>query len=218
MSQPELQYAEQLPLRKGNRQKQHLETGHAQCSPFNVVFMDSYVRDISEINSVERRKEHISYKPLEAQPDVSGSDEIRQPAAESSRIVGGSDVSGNGSKNDKIKEWKKNHIPCLDLKALGSQRKKKHVKRSLSLTSLKIKKSTLLSVHQNPTGPHCCQVCGKIFHYMQTLWIHVQTHTADKIHICGICGKHLESAESLVQHLQAQKEKRMWYMWQTVFR
>ncbi|XP_044026942.1 zinc finger and SCAN domain-containing protein 21-like isoform X2 [Siniperca chuatsi] len=203
VSHPELQNSEQSEQRQTG-----LEADHAQDSAFNIICVDSFIQYPSDINSVESSKGHplpnSSTQALETLPD-SGIGEIWQAAGESHHITKDSAVAENGSSN-KIEEWKKKHTPCSNLKALNSKRKK-HVKRSLPPLSVTIKKSTQISVSQNPTGPHCCKACGKTFHYMYTLRTHAQTHTVDKIHICGICGKHFESTESLVQHLQSHTKR-----------
>lgn len=207
-SHQEMQYTDPLPskgeqIQKSNSQmgEQHLEADHGQDSALNVICVDSFIQDLSEINSGESRKRHSlpnsSTKTLETQPD-NGVTEIREPAGESLHITAGGAVAENG-RSSKIEECKKNKA---GLKALDSNRKKKCFKRSLPSVSLNIQKSTKLSVSQNHTGAYCCKACGKTFHYMYTLRAHAQTHTGDKIHICGICGKHLEDTKNLVQHLQ----------------
>lgn len=120
--------------------------------------------------------------------------DISEPARDS--------LAENGS-SSKTEEWKKNHTPCSCLTVLSSKRKR-HVQRSLPPMRFNMKKLKLLSASQNPTGPHCCKACGKIFHYMYTLRTRAQTHTEDKI--C-ICGKHLQSTESLVHHLQSHTKR-----------
>lgn len=177
--------------------EQCLEADHAQDSALNVIYVDSFIQDVSEIKSMEsgkrRSRRNSSTKTMETQPA-----EIWEPAGESPHITKGGAVTENGS-SMKTEKWKKNHS---GLKTLNSKRKKKCVKRSLPPVSSNIQKSTKLSVSQNHTGVYCCKACGKTFHYMYTLRAHVQTHTGDKIHICGICGKQLEDTKSLVQHLQ----------------
>ncbi|XP_051245817.1 zinc finger and SCAN domain-containing protein 5C isoform X2 [Dicentrarchus labrax] len=187
-SPPELQNSGQLQtkgeqIQKSNSEmgEQSMEEDHAEDSAFTVVCVDNYIQDLSEINSVERSKKR--------RLSNSSTLETWEP---------------QHATEDEIEEWKKNHTPCSSLQAPSSKRKKR-VKRSSPTFNTNIRKSTKLTVSQNPTGPHCCKACGKTFHYMYTLKAHVQTHTVDKI--CGICGEHLESTGSLIQHLQSHTER-----------
>ncbi|TMS18592.1 Zinc finger protein 57 [Larimichthys crocea] len=186
VSHQELQNSKQLQSKveriEGDRseiKEQSLETDHAPYSAC-VGLWD------------EGRPLSSSPPPLETQlgDRVGG---IFQPAGEYQHTI-----------EVELEEWKKNHT-APTLKARCSK-KKKPVKRSLPVLTLNQKKSQL-SVSQNPTGPHCCKVCGKTFHYMYTLRTHARVHAVDKIQICGFCGKHLELTESLVQHLQNHKMK-----------
>ncbi|XP_040909997.1 zinc finger protein sens-like isoform X2 [Toxotes jaculatrix] len=187
VSHPEQQRIKGELIQKGNSQVGEQSSGadHAQSSAFSISCMDSFIQDIGEINRVQSSKgrppPNYSNRRLETQPD-SGVGEIWQPAGDSKHTSGGS-------------------------AKVFSSKKKKHVQRALPPMSLSLKRSTQFSASQNPTGPHCCKACGKIFHYMYTLRTHAQTHTVDKISICGICGKHLESTESLIHHLQSHTKR-----------
>ncbi|XP_029299622.1 zinc finger protein Gfi-1b-like [Cottoperca gobio] len=189
VSHPEWQNSVQLQIKDEQIQKgdsqMSVEADQAKDPAFDIVIADSYIQDLGESNSVECSKGHPlpnSSTPLETQPD-SGDGGLLQPAGESQHTT-----------------------PCSSVKALNTKRKV-HLKRSLPPLSLKINKSTKLSVSRKHTGPHSCKACGKTFHYMYTLRTHAQTHAVDKIHICGICGKHLASKEGLVQHLQSHTKR-----------
>ncbi|KAF3833764.1 hypothetical protein F7725_024968 [Dissostichus mawsoni] len=152
-----------------------------------IVCSNSYTQDLSEtLNTVESGKAkplpNTSNQPLEMQPDGGdgGDGGILQPAGES-----------------------QHHKLCSSVKSSNTKRNMR-VKRSFSL---KINKSTKLSVSQNPKGPLICKACGKTFHYMYKLKAHTQTHAVDKTKICGICGKHLESKESFVKHLHSHTKR-----------
>lgn len=192
VSQPELQCSEQLQI---------------EGAGLSIISVHSFIQDISEIDIEQSCKERLPKSaalPLETQSD-GGTGEMLQPAVESQHTTEVDAVAENKS-SSKNEKWKKTHIPCSSLKELGSKWKKR-VKKSLPLISLNVKKSTQFSASQDPTGPHCCKACGKIFHYMYTLRTHVQTHAMDKIHICGICGKRSASKESFIQHLQIHTKK-----------
>ena len=149
-----------------------------------IVCSNSYTQDLSEtLNTVESGEAkplpNTSNQPLETQPDR-GDGGILQPTGES-----------------------QHHKLCSGVKSSNTKRNMQ-VKRSFSL---KINKSTKLSVSQNPKGPHICKACGNTFHYMYKLTAHTQTHAVDKTKICGICGKHLESKESFVKHLHSHTKR-----------
>ncbi|XP_074469776.1 uncharacterized protein LOC141754546 [Sebastes fasciatus] len=187
VSHPGWQNSEQLQIEGEQIQKGNSQTS-LEADNADIVVMDSYIRDLGEINSVENGKTHphsnSSNQHLETQLN-SGVGGIRHPAGESQHTT-----------------------PCSSLKALNSKRKAGGKrKKSSPPSSLNTKKSTQLSISQNPAGPHRCKACGKTFHYMYTLRTHAQTHAMDKLHVCGICGKRSESRQSLVQHLQSHTKR-----------
>lgn len=208
VSHQEVQYTDQLlrkgkQIQNGNRQigEQHRVADHDQDSALSIVCVDSFIQDISEINSMESGRRHSlcnsSPKVVETQPDT-GVTKTQESAGEPPQITEGSSVAMD-RRSSKTEEGNKNN---QGLKELDSKQKRKCVKRSSSPVSLYTQKSAKLSVSHNYTGAYCCKACGKTFHYMYTLRAHAQTHTADKIHICGICGKKLEGTKSLVLHLR----------------
>ncbi|XP_022057246.1 chorion transcription factor Cf2-like [Acanthochromis polyacanthus] len=210
VSYSEEQYSEQVDSKgqvieneKGRIGEQSQEPNHAQNSTFNIVCVDSYIQDISEISSVRSSRGHSvpnsSTWAVETQPDDEVIETV-EPAGDLQQTTKDSAIAENG-RCIKTQEWKTTQTHP-SRKALNSKRKMR-VRRSLPRVSLSVKKSAAPPAGQNPTDCFCCKACGKIFHYMYTLRTHVQTHTKDKIPICGICGKHLESTEGLVQHLQS---------------
>ncbi|XP_012994495.1 zinc finger and SCAN domain-containing protein 2-like [Esox lucius] len=85
-------------------------------------------------------------------------------------------------------------------------KKTKMIKGQSSCMNTKSWKPTQLSPLKSPSQISatscCCMVCGKSFHYMGSLFKHMQTHTKDKKGICGACGKCFQSTESMKDHLQ----------------
>ncbi|GLD57828.1 zinc finger and SCAN domain-containing protein 21-like isoform X5, partial [Lates japonicus] len=148
VSHLEFQHSQQLQIKseliqQGDSQvgEQSPEADHSQDSAFNIICVDSFIQDISEINqsSIGPPLPNSS-SPLESQPD-GGVGEIWQPARDS--------PAENGS-SSKTEESKKNHTPCSRLTVLNSKRKR-HAQRSLPPMSFNMKKSKPLSASQNPT-------------------------------------------------------------------
>ncbi|XP_023133252.2 zinc finger protein 260-like [Amphiprion ocellaris] len=210
VSYSEEQYSELVHIKgqvieneKGQTGEQSREPNHTQNSAYNIVYVDSYIQDISEIGSVRSSRGHSlpnsSTRAVETQPDGEVGETV-EPAGDFQHTTKDSAIAENG-RCIKTQERKKTQTH-LSTKALNSKRKTR-VRRSLPRMSLNIKNSTPLPAGQNPADCFCCKACGKLFHYVYTLRTHVQTHAKDKIPVCGICGKHLESTEGLVQHLQS---------------
>ncbi|XP_033980668.1 zinc finger protein 133-like [Trematomus bernacchii] len=204
---PNVSAFEEVPLTLGSCSEQDKQVSHPKCQDSVqiegkqmqqsnsilsfvadhaslIVCSNSYTQDLSEtLNTVESGKAkplpNTSNQPLETQPDR-GDGGILQPTGES-----------------------QHHKLCSSVKSSNTKRNMQ-VKRSFSL---KINKSTKLSVSQNLKGPHICKACGNTFHYMYKLKAHTQTHALDKTKICGICGKHLESKESFVKHLHSHTKR-----------
>lgn len=190
MSHLESQNSEQLQIKgdhiqEGNGQmgQQIVEADHTQYPTSNICVV-SYIEYPGQINSAESSLE----RPLDIQPGIGG---ISLQSGEDHHTA------------DHKTEWR-NHSSS-PMKAVISKRKQL-VNRSVPFMGLN-KKSKKSSARQNPTGPHCCKVCGKTFHYMYTLKTHAEAHAMDKIHICGICGRDLESSEKLVCHLQRHNKR-----------
>lgn len=201
MSYPEWKNSEQLQIEDCQMGEQSLDADQANCSA-STICMGAYPSEVISVESIKANPVS-STEPLDTQP-VSGISGIVQLAGENLHTT--EDKTG----------WKMH--ARSNLKALGTKRKK-FVKRSLPPLSLTIKKSA----GQNPTGPHCCQACGKTFHYMYTLRAHLQAHTMDKIHNhgkqlesmentlqgnkCGVCGKQFSNNFRLKLHRRVHRPK-----------
>ncbi|XP_053190086.1 uncharacterized protein si:ch211-10d23.5 [Scomber japonicus] len=127
VSHQEVQYTDQL-LRKGKQIKngnhqigEHRAADHDQDSALSIVCVDSFIQDISEINSMESGRRHSlcnsSPKVVETQPDA-GVTKTQESAGEPPQITEGSSVAMDrrsskteeGNKNNQVladKEWDK---------------------------------------------------------------------------------------------------------------
>ncbi|XP_019946461.2 uncharacterized protein [Paralichthys olivaceus] len=185
-------------IQKGDSQMggQSLEADSDQDSPVSIIYVNSFIQDLSEINCVQSTKGPP--RPLDTQPD-GWFGKTWQPDGDCQNTNGGGAVTENNSSHNT--EESQSHTVCSNLKALGSK-KKKNVKRTLPLSSLIKKESSGGSTFQNLTGRHSCKA-----HAKHTLKKHVQTHKVDKSHICEVCGKRLLSKVSLVHHRQSHPKR-----------
>ncbi|XP_062291423.1 uncharacterized protein si:ch211-10d23.5 [Scomber scombrus] len=122
VSHQEVQYTDQLlrkgkQIQNGNRQmgEQHRAADHEQDSALNIVCVDSFIQDISEINSMESGRRHSlcnsSTEVVETQPDT-GVTKIQEPAGEPPPITEGSAVAKDRRSSKTEKGNKDNQVPA----------------------------------------------------------------------------------------------------------
>ncbi|KAM9838997.1 uncharacterized protein ACBR49_017661 [Aulostomus maculatus] len=171
---------------KQEMEDESTEEPYAQDPAFRVIYVDSFIQDLNEMEGSRRLPVPNSLmQVVETLPDTRVG-EIQEPSGK--------------PEDSKSVARTSNHKAASRLKALTSKRKRHSMMSNP-------KKLTHLPVGQNRSEVYCCKVCGKIFNYMYTLRSHVYTHVGDKIHICGICEEQLRDAESLVQHLRTHTNK-----------